>query len=420
VTTDLLQKIHALQFSDKAGAEGLVLEFVRRTFPLDVVSVELRPLAVSLNSFNGFLTLRDNKRLFFKTHTEADTVIGEYYRAGLLAEAGYPVIQPLYSSTQAGQQLLIYEVIDDPSVFDVAWSIETGEGQLLPALMRAQQEADAQLLQIYLRTLQWQSAEEAVQSPVHQLFYHRITGGRLVRFYGALPGHNDGGDVSIALSNKIYNMREVRQVHWEINGQSYNQTLDELIARDLRLLQPSQASASIIGHGDAHNGNVFFRQGEKGASLLYFDPAFAGRHDPLLDLAKPLFHNVFAMWMYFPRVKREMTTITLEQQGSTWRVRHDYELHPVRQMFLRSKVERVLIPLLGELRRQNWLRNDWREYLKAALFCCPLLTMNLTDNEKFPPEMSLLGLTMAVEMGAESRDKRSVIDRILDEVAGTI
>lgn len=104
---DLLQQIQSLQFRDKTAAESLVLDFVRRTFPLDVVAVELRPLAVSLNSFNGFLTLRDDKRLFFKTHTETDTVIGEYYRAGVLAEAGYPVIQPLYSSTQTGQQLLI-------------------------------------------------------------------------------------------------------------------------------------------------------------------------------------------------------------------------------------------------------------------------------------------------------------------------
>jgi hypothetical protein len=420
VTADLLQQIQLLQFSDRQSAEELVLEFVRRTFPLDVVSVELRPLAVSLNSFNGFLTLRDNKRLFFKTHTEADTVIGEYYRAGVLADAGYPVIQPLYSSTQAGQQLLIYEVVDDPSVFDVAWQIEMGEQELLPALTYAQQEADDQLLQIYFRTLQWQSANEASQSPIHQLFYHRMKGGRLARFYGPMPGGNNGGDIPIALPDRIYSMREVRQIRWEINGQRYDQTLDDLISRGFILLQPAQAGPSIIGHGDAHNGNVFFRQDSAGVSLLYFDPAFAGRHDPLLDLTKPLFHNIFAMWMYFPQIKAGKTTITLEQDGSTWRVWHDYELHPVRQMFLRSKVERVLSPIVRELSRRGWLREDWREYLKAALFCCPLLTMNLTDVEKFPPTMSLLGLTMAVEMGAESREKKSIIDSVLDEVSGAI
>jgi hypothetical protein len=86
-------------------------------------------------------------------------------------------------------------------------------------------------------------------------------------------------------------------------------------------------------------------------------------------------------------------------------------------MFLESKVERVLIPILKLLKEKDCLRPDWRSYLKAALFCCPFLTMNLADENKFTPEISLLGLAMAVEMGAESIGKRSLIDRTLDYVA---
>jgi len=412
---DLLQQIQSLQFRDKTAAESLVLDFVRRTFPLDVVAVELRPLAVSLNSFNGFLTLRDDKRLFFKTHTETDTVIGEYYRAGMLAEAGYPVIQPLYSSTQTGQQLLIYEVIDDPSVFDVSWHIEMGDTGTLAALAEAQNATDDHLMQIYAETLDWQPADEAAQSAIHQLFYHRLTGGRLERFYGSLPSQNSN-EVKVKLPDKIHLMQKVRRVRWNINGQIYDQTLDEIIVNSIRLLEPVQAGPSVVGHGDAHNGNVFFQQCGGEASLLYFDPAFAGRHHPLLDITKPLFHNIFAMWMYFPQVKLEMTRISFEPDGDVWNVQHDYMLHSVREMFLRSKVQRVLLPVLRELRWRDWLRSDWRDFLKAALFCCPLLTMNLTDGAKFPPEICLLGLTMAVEMGGESRSKRSLIDRVLDEV----
>ncbi len=419
MTSDLLQQIQALQFSDKARAETLVLDFVRRTFPLDAVRVELRPLAVSLNSFNGFLILRDSSRLFFKTHTETDTVIGEYYRAEMLAETGYPIIQPLYSSRQAGQQFLIYEVIDDSSVFDVAWRIETGEEDLLPALTRAQQAADDQLLQIYLRTLGWQTTDAAKQEAIHQLFFHRLTGGRLARFYGPPPGA-EGEEVTIALPDGTHSMQMVRQVKWVINGQQYDETLDDLIANSIRLLQPEQEGPSVIGHGDAHNGNIFFRQANASPSLLYFDPAFAGRHHPLLDLTKPLFHNVFALWMYYPHIKREQTRVILQQHGNTWHVKHNYALHPVREMFLRSKVERVLTPLLRELKQRGWLSDQWRDYLKAALFCCPLLTMNLADSQKFPAEISLLGLSMAVEMGAESQGRRSVIDRVLDEVTAAI
>ncbi len=409
MSEDLLQAIQTLQFTDKAGAENLLLQFMRDALALDVVKVELRPLAVSLNSFNGFLTLAEGKRLFFKTHTEPDSVIGEYYRAELLAEAGYPVIQPVFSSKDAGRQLLIYEVIDDPSVFDLAWIIEGGNAEETEVLEKAQCDADDALLQIYLQTLVQQSPEEASEAAVHQLFYHRLTQGRLSRFYG-LPADSNN---AVLLPNGLYLMGDVQHVQWVINGQHYQETLSDLITKADRLLHPAQSGPSIVGHGDAHNGNVFFRREEQ--SLLYFDPAFAGSHHPLLDLTKPLFHNVFAMWMYFPLDKSDQLRIDLQVVDGVWHVEHDYTLHPIREMFLQSKVNRVLIPILIELKQRGWLRHDWRSYLKAALFCCPLLTMNLTDSQKFPPAISLLGLAMSVEMGAESKGQRSHIDDVLDE-----
>ncbi len=403
----VLQTIQQLQFIDQSAAEQLLLLFLRDISPFNVISVRLRPLAVSLNSFNGFMMLDDGRELFFKTHTETDTIIDEYYHADQLAQAGYPVVQPLYASQEAGKQILIYQVIDDPSVFDVAWRIEQGDSTLLAALTRAQEAADDALLSIYLNTLAEQTAEQAAKAPIHQLFHHRLAGGRLARFYGTAST-----PVDLTLPGGTFSMRQVRAARWTINDQIYEITLDGLIEKALRLLEPAQAGPSIVGHGDAHNGNVFFEQAS--SSLVYFDPAFAGRHHPLLDLAKPLFHNVFAMWMYFPREKAETLQISFRPEGLHWRVTHNYSLHPVRQMFLESKLVRVLVPLLRELAARNWLRLDWRDYLKAALFCCPLLTMNLADRKKFPPEISLLGLAMSIEMGAESAGTRSIIDSALD------
>lgn len=398
----LLHQIQKLQFTDRSGAEALLLPFIRETFPqLDVITVELRPLAISLNSFNGFLTLSDGKRLFFKTHVESDTVIDEYYNASMLASAGYPIIQPLYSSTRSEQQLLIYEVVEDPSVFDIARSLETS-GTTSENLILAQNNADDALFQIYLNTLELQSSKEHEKAPVHQLFYHRLTGGRLDRFYG--------NDVQIVLPEKTYPMSEVREVYWTINGSEYSETLNDIIQRAIHLLNPAQESPSVIGHGDAHNGNVFFKDQRE---LLYFDPAFAGRHHPLLDLTKPLFHNVFAMWMYFPGTEGEKLKISQSSEENYWIVEHNYQVNPVRQMFLSSKVERVLKPILSHLKQQSLLRPDWREFLKAALFCCPFLTLDLT---RFPPEISLLGLSMSVQMGSESKGGRSLIDQMLDQM----
>lgn len=185
-------------------------------------------------------------------------------------------------------------------------------------------------------------------------------------------------------------------------------------------MHPEQAGPSIIGHGDAHNGNVFLVGDDTQRSLLYFDPAFAGRHHPLLDLTKPLFHNVFAMWMYYPVIKWASLSIELDRSAPRWKVRHNYSLPSHRHMFLQSKVQRVLIPALKRLKQTDALRDDWRAYLKAALMCCPLLTMNLTDETRFPPEITLLGFSMVVEMGSESSGKRSLIDEVLNQVEQAI
>jgi len=212
----LLRRIQALQNHDKPAAEALLIGFIADTFPaLDPIRVELRPSAVSLNSFNGYLTLRDGTRLFFKTHVEPDSVIGEYYNATLMAEAGYPVIRPRYASTEYGKQFLIYDLIEAQSVFDLARQIETGSAPVdaLQHLTTAQNRADDQLYQIYLATLTDQSAEEAARAPIHQLFYHRLAGGRYQMFYG---------------SSDNFVRRSVNK-QWLINGRRYQSTLGDLV-----------------------------------------------------------------------------------------------------------------------------------------------------------------------------------------------
>jgi Phosphotransferase enzyme family len=402
---DTVHKVFQLQRTDRDQAEDLLLALIRDTLPLDVERVRLRPVAISLNSINGLLTLKDGSTLFFKTHTEDGAMVREYSNASLLSEAGYPVLQPLHVSTEVGRQLLIYPVVDDPLVFDAAWAIEDGTGGDLRRLADAQGGADHQLREIYRATIRWQSAKDAASAPVHQLFSHRLTGGRLASFY--TPQDRLGlpvGELTI---------REILQARWVINGQRYQETLNDLISRAVRLLDPHQAGPSVVGHGDAHNGNLFLVDG--GTDVLYFDPAFAGRHDPLLDIVKPLYHNVFASWMYFPHTKAAQTNVRVEYGDDTLAINHDYQVHPVRRMFLRSKVENVLVPLLADLATRDWIRPDWRTRMKMALMCCPLLTIKLANPQTVPSEIAFLGLASAVEMGADSRETRSLIDQVLDE-----
>ncbi|MBC6421318.1 MAG: hypothetical protein GDA38_06970 [Hormoscilla sp. SP12CHS1] len=406
-----LQQIQDLQFADLEAANALLKEFIIANLDFQVETVQIRPLAVSLNSLNGLITTADGTKYFFKTHVEPQSIINEYYNSTILAEAGYPVIQPIHSSTEWGKQLLIYEFFETPSMFNVIRDLEMGRRTDADQVISIQEKADAQLWEIYLQTLQpLEKAEHArffaERSPIHQLFYHRLTGGRFANFYQGTDLFLPGGKI---------NYNSLASMQWNINGIQYQDTLGQLVQQAIGLLEPSRTrlraekSVSIVGHGDAHNGNLFIDVDL--GSMVYFDPAFAGRHSPLLDLIKPLFHNVFAIWMYYPREIAESLSIRWEIKGDTMMVEHDFVPSPVRVALLLSKLERVLKPLLGELSSRCMLEENWREYLKLALFCCPFLTMNLSDVKKFPPEITLLGLAMSVEMGSTSSGSmKSLLD----------
>jgi hypothetical protein len=198
---------------------------------------------------------------------------------------------------------------------------------------------------------------------------------------------------------------ELLGYHWVINGVEMQHTLGELIERARVVLNPARAAMTVVGHGDAHFGNVFL---ENHSRYLYFDPAFAGRHTPLLDVVKPLFHNVFATWMYFPHEIDRDLQLSVIVRDDTLYVEHNYALTPVRKAILQTKVEHLLTPLIAWLRAEGGLPEDWLEMMQLALMCCPLLTINLIDGERIPPTVSWLGLLLAVQMGNSGMELGSI------------
>jgi len=397
---DSLATIQRLQFSEREKAERLLRRWFARHMNLAVESVSLTPRAVSLNSFNGFYR-SDGEEFFFKTHVEEQGVIEEYYNAALLYEAGYNIVRPLRTLHEEGRQMVIYPVVRWPVMFDLVRAVETGGASEIniETLVLAEKQECRRLRDIYRSTLAFSPEEEHARAPIHQLFWHRLAGGRFKSFYAGktvpLPGSNATGEVAIPFD-------ELLTYHWVINGVPQRRTLHELVERAKVVLNPVRAAVTIIGHGDAHFGNVFLEStGHKDAGLryLYFDPAFAGRHSPLLDVIKPLFHNVFATWMYFPQDIARGLQLSVSRHEMMLNVEHNYTLTPVRRAIVQTKIEHLLTPLIEELRSQEALSADWPEMMRLALMCCALLTINLLDRERMPAAITWLGLSQAVEMG---------------------
>jgi hypothetical protein len=392
-----LQAIQGLQRSDLPAANGLLLRFLEEELelPFRIESVELRPSAVSLNSINGVLHTDGGKK-FFKTHVEPASVVTEYYNVTLLRDAGYPIISPTFASTAYGKQFLIYEYIEAPSLFEAIRSVEIAAEDDARDLLAAVRESDDLLFRLYERSLRFTGAEVHAAQPIHQLFFHRL-GSRYSKFYGGeftLPDIRTG-------------FPAIARKKWIINGIAYRDTLDSLVAdaKDTLGFNGIRQIPAIIGHGDAHSGNQLYFGSQ--VPLTYFDPAFAGAHSPMLDIIKPLIHNSFLKWLYFPDEVAAANAISCRTTDDTISVEYDFRPSEFRMALFGSKLTRVVTPVLNLMKEQELLPENWQATMQAASMCCPLLTMNLADRIRFMPEIALLGLAAAVEFGGRSHDARN-------------
>lgn len=409
-----LVEIQKLAKIDGKKASQEIHAFVQEKFALEVVEVMINPSAVSLNSVNGFLRT-PKQEYFFKFHAEENEhSFDEFYRAEILEDVGYPVVKPIFASKKAGEQFLIYEKITDPTFFDVCETADTQflktekyDASLRGQILLAEQNLCQVNARIFQKTRRTASDEKVAQEPIWQLFFKRIMGDqcRLETFYRKknvlLP---NGAQVPF---------EEFSRLKWEINGQIFDETIEEIISSAQKILNPfAQKSWTVVtAHGDDHNGNKFLRNG----SLQYFDPAFAGNAIPmLLAPAKTTFHDCFAhpFWFYSPRTIEEQLNISMEIRGESIIVSHNFSLEtvaPLRLEMLKKKFEIVWKPIFSTIPENE--KASAKNFVKKALFCCPFVCLNFLV---FPPNISLFAFARAVEMGAFAEG--SLIDDFLSEI----
>lgn len=409
-----------------AEAEAVIAGLVAEVADFTPARVEINRDGYSLNSVNGFIEAADGRSFFFKFHQEEDEAetVGEYYRAELLAGAGFPVDRPVVASGAVGRQILIYARRDQPRLADLARAVEAeaaGIGGPAPVaaarLIAAQADADRLVADRYLATLHDITADEAAAEPLHRLFHDRLIdhgaperpGGRMARFYESRVFHLGGRAEAPDLTLSWHQLKDLR---WTVGGITYDRGLGALFDEARARLLPSRfAGAGVVAHGDAHNANVWFETGADGMAdrLVFFDPAFAGAHVPaLLAEVKATFHNIFAhpFWLYDAAVAEGLYTVRarLDADGRGITIHHDHDPGPLRRAFLAAKGDLLWRPLLQALAARGQLDADWRRVVKLALFCCPTLVMNLRagpDGGHHGPAASALGLAIAVAMGAE-------------------
>jgi hypothetical protein len=393
-----------------AEAEAVVAALIAAEFGHRVDGLRINRDAYSLNSLNGFVETAAGP-FFFKFHQEEgeDRMSGEYYRARILAEAGMPVDLPVATSSTPGRQILLYRLRQDRRLAEVARDLdeERAAAKLAPVIA-AQAALDRAVADVYLRTLHPITAAQSQAEPIHRLFHERLRdfdrpgniGGRFASFYA---------DQGFALPGLAIHWRELRDLRVSFNGIVYRDSLGALFDAAFAELDPiSFVGWGVTAHGDAHNANVWYEEGQEPARLSLFDPAFAGSHVPaLLAEVKPTFHNIFAhpYWLYEPQVAATRFRAVVTRRGDLLEIDSDWALSPLRTAFLERKAELLWKPLLAGLQARGGLPRDWRRLVKLALFCCPTLVMNLRSGAgAHNPVSSAIGLGIAVMMGSAPKE----------------
>ncbi len=398
---------------DWSGAGDRLGRLIAEITGTPVLGVKINHDQYSLNSLNGQVALADNRTLFFKYHHEdgEDQTIAEYYRAGLLRDAGFRVDVPLYACGEPGRQILLYALRTDKRLAEVCHAIEDREDwQHMAAVVEAQQRADRALWVCCQPTLIPGSRESVAKEPIHQLFYHRLVsagaqaglGGRVKQFYVGK---------TFQLGQEQIPWRDLSRLQWEINGVLYPHTLAQLFLEAGERLEPTALAGhgAITAHGDAHNANVWFDTHGGQAELVSFDPAFAGSAIPaLLAEIKATFHNIFAhpCWLYEPERAAQYYQVAVIRTGDRLKVSHNWRLTPLRRAFLDSKGTGYWRPLLAELKQRGWLPAHWQRIIRLAMFCCPTLVLDLRAGGLggHNPVSSALGLAIAVMLGSGGED----------------
>lgn len=396
---------------DRDSAAAAAGRLIAESFGLPVAAVELTVDEYSLNSVSGRVRFTDGHAEFFKFHAEEgeEDTVAEYYRAKLLAEAGLPVDVPLRVATEPGRQIALYELRTEPRLADVCAGLERAGGpdaRLSPELAAARRSLDAAIGSVLLATLR-PPAPSSATAAIHQLFHHRLTGGT-----GTFPG---GRYLAWYLGDPAFEAVAGRR--FRLNGVTYAHTPRQLAEQAAELLDPRALAELpvVTAHGDDHQGNVWVIDGP---GLRLFDPAFASDDIPaLLAPVKATYHNVFAhpFWLYHPGECAQRAGLAVHDDGDVVSVEFGGPMTGLRHQILDSVAELVWAPLLAALAGRGALPARWRQIVRAALFCCPLLVTNLLSVAR-PAQVRLLGLAQAVLAGSEPDGGTDPLTRMLDAV----
>jgi len=400
ISNDTLKKLNPVELRDAligvtvGGTKGSIdlekkglifAEYVTRAFPAArIITVKPISTASALNSVSGIIEMQFPNEavqsVFGKVHIESNTrtlnPLGaerEYAMAEMLADAGWPVIEPLAKSDNTDYPLLLYPVIEEVPLFDkLEASYTFGELQITDEELSSLEEYNRKIGEKEVAEIRIGTRQEAIDAPVQTLLLKRFEqDGRIDQWYTAdtnfkLPGMKEGITWNNLLNKK-----------WNINGKDYKTTLRQIIdqARKSLAFDDEETTYLTISHGDDHAGNVRLSN-----PPVVFDPAFAGWNPAALDL-KALAHTGFLPMaaMYYP--PKDLNVEYQIENGKIFAITNlkDLPMYETQEKLAKQIIDTRVILLLRAIKEKGGNIEKEKQRVQSGLAACALLTVNIAQ-----------------------------------------
>ena len=246
---------------------------------------------------------------------------------------------------------------------------------LTHVLLDAELRKAEDTLRAYCKSYQAYSPRSSVstEQSIHRFSHSRLTsnGTRLQKFYGQ----------GVRIGQTHVPFYELMSLPIRVNDKLHPCLLDTC-QEAARMLDPSilPHEPTVFGLGDAHGGNVMISDEDNAhghREILYIDYEVAGHHFPLLDLAKPLYNDVFFQTLMGDGLATP-GSFSYAIDSGVLNIHLTDCADDLSKAILEVKKRYLIEPFLLFARSQGHDLAPHVGHLSQALFACAILTKNYT------------------------------------------
>ncbi|KAI1811217.1 hypothetical protein GGS20DRAFT_563964, partial [Poronia punctata] len=322
----------------------------------------------------GTIGFGNNTVLYVKSSPYLVGRVDEELKGALLAAKYFPrTIIPLLSASKA----LLYPYLEGPTQSEGRLSFidnNREDERKLRSLLHMELIKTADTLAAYRRTLPL-SEKDDIPPSIHVYFHENLKDDKMMRdYYGQ----------GIKIGDHHFSFEKLLYVRWKINGKYYP-PLREALDKATAILSPTSPSMTacptIFGLGSAHGNKIMATPPN---DLTYLSYEVAGFHPVMLDMAKPMYHDVFFHTQFRGSLVRAEPDLVYKYNEKKHKITVTYKPCPdkLSRVIMAIKQKYLLQPLSRELQATKGVDlRDHVQLLTAALFACAIVSEDLVGNE---------------------------------------